>query len=325
MIIQSSNINSGSYRSYQTKIGFEKTTTFSQLATGTTAAQTSETRPMQSLRDQVRQQLMEYIEQIRERMLRRLTGSNYTSSSIDYTSANTLTLTANNSTNATAWQRMDTITCYYKEQESIHYEAQGTIQTADGRNISIDVELSMSRCFQEELGVYQTSPEVILTDPLIIQLNGNPDSVSNEKFLFDIDSDGVSDNIGKLTKGNAFLALDKNGDGIINNGSELFGTKSGNGFADLAMYDEDNNGWIDEQDAVFNQLRLWHKTDDGEDKLTTLKDSGIGALYLGYSPTKFSLNVLTNNETKGVVRSTGMYLHEDGTAGTMQQVDLAVS
>ena len=44
-----------------------------------------------------------------------------------------------------------------------------------------------------------------------------------------------------METGNAFLSLDKNSDGIINDGSELFGAASGNGFADLAKYDEDGN------------------------------------------------------------------------------------
>ena len=60
-----------------------------------------------------------------------------------------------------------------------------------------------------------------------------------------------------------FLALDLNGDGRINNGSELFGALSGNGFADLAQYDSDANGWIDENDEIFQRLKVWSGADDG--------------------------------------------------------------
>lgn len=362
MVIQSSNIKMSSARAYSARTSVGKSTSYTQattnqtglsmeqsgtfgfsfgntmkslkeaslpsenyLSTGMTATEATIIRSRNDWRNQLRQQIMEYIEHIRETMLRRLSGSNFTSSSIDYTSSSSLNLSTDSSGAYTLWQRTDTMTYHYEEHESICYEAQGAVTTSEGKTFSIDVKLCMSRSFQEEINIYQTSPEVMLTDPLVFHLDGSPDAVSDEKFLFDIDSDGVADNIGKLTKGNAFLALDKNGDGVINDGSELFGTKSGNGFQDLSAYDEDKNGWIDENDAIYSQLRLWHKTDDGEDKLTTLKESDIGAIYLGYSPTRFSLNSLTDNVTKGVVRSTGMYLKEDGTAGTLQQVDLAVS
>lgn len=47
------------------------------------------------------------------------------------------------------------------------------------------------------------------------------------------------------------------GDGEVNNGSELFGALSGDGYADLDAIDDDGNGWIDAADAATNQLYLW--------------------------------------------------------------------
>ena len=77
--------------------------------------------------------------------------------------------------------------------------------------------------------------------------------------MFDIDADGEEESISYLQGGSGYLALDKNGDGVINDGSELFGTKSGDGFADLAEYDADGNGWIDENDPIFDKLLIWAK------------------------------------------------------------------
>ena len=68
---------------------------------------------------------------------------------------------------------------------------------------------------------------------------------------------------------------------MINDGNELFGTKSGDGFKDLAKYDKDRNGWIDEADDIFDDLRIWTKDEQGNDKLLTLKEAGVGAIYLG--------------------------------------------
>ena len=276
----------------------------------------------------IRRYLLRYVEMIWEMMSQRVSGHRSSTISMmsgsNSLSAFSLDLTMGTG-DFTTWYREDTTSYTYEESESTSFSAQGTVVTADGREISIDVKLNMSRSYTETMTSYTNSIQTILTDPLIIQLDDCPISVSDEKFEFDIDSDGVKDHISKLSKGSAFLALDRNGDGKINNGSELFGTKSGNGFRDLAAYDEDGNGWIDENDSIFHQLKLWQKDDAGNDKLTSLKEQGIGALYLGSQSTRFTLNSIEDNTTNGVVKSTGLYLKENGQTKTMAQVDLAVS
>lgn len=74
-------------------------------------------------------------------------------------------------------------------------------------------------------------------DPLVINLNSSTAQVTDQKFYFDLDADGTADRISMLKSGSGFLALDKNGNGKIDDGSELFGTQSGDGFADLEEYD----------------------------------------------------------------------------------------
>lgn len=276
----------------------------------------------------IRSYLLQYIEMIREMMLQRLSG--HRSSTISWLSgsnslsANSLDLTTGTG-DFTTWYREDATSYTYEESESTSFSANGTVVTADGREISIGVQINMSRSYTETMTTYTNSIQTMLTDPLVIQLDDCPVSVSDEKFEFDIDSDGVTDHISKLSKGAAFLALDQNNDGIINDGSELFGTKSGNGFRDLAAYDEDGNGWIDENDSIFHKLKLWQKDDAGNDKLTSLKEHDIGAIYLGAQSTRFSLNSIDDNTTNGMVKSTGLYLKENGEAKTIAQVDLAVS
>ena len=91
----------------------------------------------------------------------------------------------------------------------------------------------------------------------------------------------------------------------------------------LKKADQDGNGWIDEADEIFSKLLIWQKDENGNDILRGLGAAGVGAIYLGNVNTEFSLNSQTDNKTNAVVRQTGMYLKEDGTAGTMQQIDLA--
>ena len=123
--------------------------------------------------------------------------------------------------------------------------------------------------------------------------------------------------------GSGFLILDRNGDGQVNDGSELFGVQSGDGFADLAQYDLDDNQWIDENDAVYRDLQVWQKDGEGRDSLRSLAQSGVGALYLGRVASPFSVNTATN-QSLGLVRSTGIFLYETGQVGSLQQVDLAL-
>ena len=97
---------------------------------------------------------------------------------------------------------------------------------------------------------------------------------------------------------------------------------TGDGFFDLSMYDEDGNGWIDESDSVFEKLKIWAKDPSGNDILYTLKDKNIGAMFLGNADTQFNLTNALTNDVWGTIRKTGMFLYEDGTAGTLQHVDL---
>lgn len=225
---------------------------------------------------------------------------------------------------ANVWVRHTTTSSFVMEQESTTFSTTGVAKTADGREISFNLDLEMSRAFagtiqSESLETYN----YIMTDPLVINLDDSPAGLSDQKFYFDLDSDGKKDEISSLRQGSAFLAYDKNGDGVINDGSELFGTRSGDGFADLAAYDQDGNGWIDEGDDIYSKLKLWSKDEDGNDRLISLKDADVGAIYLGSAATDFHLNDASNN-TNGMVRQTGIYLRESGGVGTVQHVDLAM-
>ncbi len=211
----------------------------------------------------------------------------------------------------------------YSETESTTFQGQGMAITQDGRQIVFDVELSMSRTFAMEYSkTMMTQQTLDLMDPLVIQLSGNPEWVSNQTFFFDLDSDGTKEDVTALARGNAFLALDRNQDGIINDGSELFGTKSGNGFYDLSAYDLDGNGWIDEGDEVFSKLKVFSVDEDGKEVSLSLKEADVGAIYLGNVDTTFA-EKNQFQETTAKLRSSGIFLRESGSVGIVGQLDLA--
>ena len=223
----------------------------------------------------------------------------------------------------TTWQRVTATSGFVSESESVAFASSGMVKTQDGRSIDFNIEVSMSRAFTSQINTL-TTQNYIKTDPLVINLDTDIGSVTDQKFLFDLDSDGDEEEISFAGKGSGFLALDRNGDGRIGDGSELFGTKSGDGFKDLAAFDEDGNGWIDENDSIYSKLKVWTKDEDGNDYLINLKDADVGAIYLDNAHTQFSLKD-GNNRLNGEIKKTGIYLHEStGAAGTLNHVDLAV-
>lgn len=220
--------------------------------------------------------------------------------------------------------RVNTLTnqYYHKEEETTTFSTTGLVKTADGRELPINLEFGMSRSFEE---YYEEKYETVSSycDPLVINLDTNIAQVSDQKFFFDLDQDGREEEISTLKKGSGFLALDLNEDGVINDGGELFGTKSGDGFKDLSKYDSDGNGWIDEADEIWEKLLIWTKDDEGNDKLYHLADLGVGAIGLSKVSTQFALNSKQDNHNNAMIRSTAIFLYESGTVSTVQHLDLA--
>lgn len=207
-----------------------------------------------------------------------------------------------------------------REYEHTDFKAKGVVTTADGREIKLEVNMHLERSYAEDSSVSIRAGDA-LKDPLVINFNGNAAGLSTETFAFDLDMNGTPDQISLLQSGSGFLALDSNGNGKIDDGGELFGPKTDSGFGELAAYDSDGNNWIDENDPIFNGLRIWQKDDSGNDKLMALGEVGVGAIYLGHVSTEFTLRQL---EVQGKIRETGVFLMENGQAGTVQELDLKI-
>ena len=209
----------------------------------------------------------------------------------------------------------------YRESEATSFSTTGTVRCADGREIEFGLNMIMTREFQAVYEESYTQITQMFTDPLVINLDGFIAELSDQTFIFDIDADGETDIISMLSPRSGYLAWDKNGDGMINDGNELFGTQSGNGFLDLALHDLDGNGWIDEADDIWQQLLIWIMEADGSSALYSLAEKGIGAIYLGHLSTEFTLADETN-AAKGMISHSGLFLYESGAVGSIQQVDV---
>lgn len=225
-----------------------------------------------------------------------------------------------------SWQMEITKADIHYERQSMSYDAQGSVVTEDGRSIDFSLAVSLEQSTLRETyhtdSIHVKKEAVDLTDPLVISLSGKAPELTDMTFSFDLDNDGEADNISFLKSGSGFLALDRNQDGKINNGSELFGPDMGNGFDELKAYDGDGNDWIDENDAVFEQLSVWTRDKTGKDVLISLKDAGIGAIALQAGDTAFDLKSEADH-LNGRLSRNGIFLFENGRVGGVQQIDLA--
>ena len=212
----------------------------------------------------------------------------------------------------------------YTESEQTSFSASGTVKTSDGKEINFSIEISMMRSYHEESSVsLRLGDAARKVDPLILNFGGTGAQLADQRFSFDLDSDGKQEQINGLKRGSGFLVFDRNNDGKINNGQEMFGPSSGNGFSELSALDDDNNGWIDENDSAYNKLQVWQTDGDGQDKLQSLASAGVGAISISHISTPFSIKN-DANDLLAQVRSSGIFLQHDGETGTIQHVDLTV-
>lgn len=214
----------------------------------------------------------------------------------------------------------------YYQKQTVDFSAQVEINTPN-MSFSLDLNISFTQELYEAHSTRIEFGETDLIDPLVINYGEdvNPfENVSSLNFEFDLDSDGTTDMIPLLKQGAGFLAFDSNNNGIIDNGNELFGTKSGNGFKDLSVHDGDKNGWIDENDSIFNKLKIWQKDEHDNNRLVSLLDLNVGAIYLGDIQSGYKYQNMID-DTMAVQKSNGIFIKEDGSgAGMVSSLDMAV-
>jgi len=135
--------------------------------------------------------------------------------------------------------------------------------------------------------------------PLILDLTNNgielASLASGDAVYFDLNNDGFLEAVGWTQNEDGFLVLDINGDGIINNGGELFGDQTGysNGFLALSAYDSNGDGFITDEDQLWDSLKVWVDSNQNgyseEDELYFLNDLTITSITLDYDEVNYSI------------------------------------
>lgn len=159
-------------------------------------------------------------------------------------------------------------------------------------------------------------------DPLALDLDGDgiETAGTNNGITFDFNGDGLETGTGWVKGDDGFLALDLNGNGIIDTGAELFGVdtvkangqKAANGFDALSDLDSNADGVFDSQDAQFANVRVWQdRNQDGNsqaNELKSLAELDIIAINLGATATN-------QNSNGNLISATGTFIRSDGTEG----------
>ena len=163
--------------------------------------------------------------------------------------------------------------------------------------------------------------------PLVLDLNGDGVQTTGTAngVRFDLAATGQAAQVGWVAGGDGLLAIDRNHDGQINSGAELFGnaitlangTKAADGWAALAEMDSNGDGVVDASDAGFADLRVWvdanhdGKTDAGE--LHTLAEVGVSQIALAHSTERTS-------QGENILDGLGSFVRTDGSNGQMTDV-----
>ncbi|MCP4195179.1 MAG: hypothetical protein GY768_31650 [Planctomycetaceae bacterium] len=149
-------------------------------------------------------------------------------------------------------------------------------------------------------------------DPLVIDLDGDGielTALEGSSAYFDLDGDGFAERTGWVSPDDGLLAVDRNGNGQIDDISELLGSQTQTGYQELVEFDTDGNGVVNAQDTGFSDLLIWQDlngdgvTDAGE--LSTLTEAGIAAIDLNATSSSSTVNGNEIVETATVTMTDG--------------------
>ena len=212
----------------------------------------------------------------------------------------------------------------------------GLVDKIRDRRRIIDEAAEINEATRDNFNTAQRPPR---RDPLTLDLdNDGIETIaasSANPILFDHDGDGIKTGTGWISPDDGFLALDRNGNGAIDNGTELFGDatsltttfasgssytyKAADGFTALKAEDTNHDGKVDSADANWNQLRVWRDLNqDGisqTNELFTLDALGIAGINV--AKTANSQTLANGNQ----IADLGTFIRSDGSQGTLGEVD----
>ncbi len=193
-------------------------------------------------------------------------------------------------------------------------------------NLAISNNYDLETLIQNVQEKFATAHEQ--ASPLALDLDGDGVETTTVEtgVYFDHDDNGFAEKSGWVGKDDGLLVRDINNNGLIDDGTELFGNnsvlssgeKAANGFEALADLDSNSDGVFNSSDTAWNQVKVWKdanqngEVDSGE--LLTLEQAGVSGINLNYE------NETTTDENGNQHKQTGTFIKTDGTTGSVHDV-----
>ena len=209
-----------------------------------------------------------------------------------------------------------------------------------GKGTDILVEKIIGNGINALNNLYEEAMSLIryVADPLVLDLDGDGfETLSvNDGVYFDEDATGLAEKTAWVSADDALLAVDLNGNGVIDDGSELLGTstllangeKAKSGFEALAQYDTNGDGVIDCNDEIFSKILIWQdKNGDGvsqKDELISLEKAGIVSISLETS-VEDGRRVVIVTYADGSTRKLGEFDFEAQYYNTVEKDNIEIS
>jgi len=211
---------------------------------------------------------------------------------------------------------------WQSHEQNLNYQVQGKFNV-NGQKLTLNYSLSLSSKSISYSKIEMSA--AALKDPLLVQFGeqGLGDIKGQKDFA--INQDNVLDELPIFSGDVGYLVYDRNNNQQADDGSELFGPKTGQGFVELAQLDSNKNGFIDVEDQHFDQLYLWQPSDGNNptEQWLSLKDAKIQVISLSAINTPFDFYDQQGN-IQAQLRQSSFAIDESGLGRGVHQVDVRI-
>jgi len=236
-------------------------------------------------------------------------------------------------------QEQVSVTTLSTEQQQLNFAMQGEF-IIDNKKVDLNYQLNLQASYSSMRSI--TTTAAALKDPLIIQFGARSIGHITDYAQFDINNDNKQNDLPIFSGDVGYLVFDKNNNNRVDNGGELFGPTTNNGFSELAQLDSNNNGFFDNQDDKFSQVYIWQpkqaKTNNNEQSLgeqpntqankqnlVSLSQAGIKAISLNAIATQFNFRDQSksgNGAINAQLTQTSFAITENNQALGVHQIDV---
>ena len=207
-------------------------------------------------------------------------------------------------------------------KQQLNYQVQGKLNINE-QELSLNYNFALSSERTSYSKVEMSA--VALKDPLIVQFGAQGLGEIKGQKNFKINQDNKIDQLPIFSGDVGYLVYDQNNNQQADNGSELFGPKTGQGFAELALLDSNKNGFIDADDEQFDQLYLWQPSDDNNqaEQWLSLKAAKIQAISLTTIQTPYDFYD-QQGQIQAQLRLSSFAITDAGEGRGVHQVDVRI-